>query len=163
MQAHKLVLDDFDSPFKLIAIHCSLEGYRLAFLLNKILDTKLARTPEEKDHDIVTKAGTAKYALYTYKNQQKYCMYFLIGNRSNLQSRRANGTDSLFGSESFDSSPVYLLPQYKSVDFLFKIEEEGEMLAETELLNRIKEIPEVSTAYSIDTDDLKYKDNLIFD
>ena len=52
MLAHKLVLDDFDNPFKLIAIHCSSEDYKLAFLLNRHLNLKLART--RKDHDFTS-------------------------------------------------------------------------------------------------------------
>ncbi len=47
MPAHKLVLDEvFEQPYKLLAIHSSVEEYRLAFLLNKHLNLKLARSPK---------------------------------------------------------------------------------------------------------------------
>ncbi len=45
MGVHKLLVDDFeDTNYTLLAIHCDLEDYRLAYLLNQHLATRLART-----------------------------------------------------------------------------------------------------------------------
>jgi len=42
MALHKLLVDDFyDASFSLLAIHCRLEDYRLAYLLNMYLELKL--------------------------------------------------------------------------------------------------------------------------
>ena len=161
MLAHKLVLEDFDSPFKLIAIHCSSEEYKLAFLLNRHLNLKLART--RKDHDYTTKVVRAEFALYRYNKEKEYCDYFLISNKFRVESRSTSAAGSLFGEETLDSNLIYLLPQYRNIDFLLKIEGENELVSEKILLAKIKEIPQVSTAYSIDTDNLKFKENLIFD
>jgi hypothetical protein len=45
MAVHKLILDDvFDeSVFTLIAIHSTIEDYRLAYLLNRFLGINLVR------------------------------------------------------------------------------------------------------------------------
>ena len=161
MLAHKLVLDDDDTPFKLIAIHCSSEEYKLAFLLNRHLNLKLART--RKDHDFISKSFRAEFALYNYNHHQQYCDYFLISNKFRTFSKATTGEESLFGGETLDSSLVYLLPQYRQVDYLLKIEEEFESVSERKLLKQIKEIAQVATAYSIDTENLKFKENLIFD
>ena len=42
MKGNKLILDTvFEDEFKLIAIHCSLEPYRIAYFVNKQLKLKL--------------------------------------------------------------------------------------------------------------------------
>ena len=161
MLAHKLVLDDFDNPFKLIAIHCSSEDYKLAFLLNRHLNLKLART--RKDHDFTSKAVRAEFALYRYNNEKQYCDYYLISNKFRAESKSTSGEGSLFGEETLDLNRIHLLPQYRNIDFLLKIEEEYESVSERKLLEQIKQIPQVATAYTIDTDNLKFKENLIFD
>ena len=161
MLAHKLVLDDDDSSFKLIAIHCSSEEYKLAFLLNRHLNIRLART--RKDHDFVSRSVPTEFALYKFNHHQQYCDYYLISNKFRMLSKTQSGGGSLFGEEAFDSNLIYLLPQYKQVDYLLKIEEEYESVSEKKLLEQIKEISQVATAYSIETENLKFKENLIFD
>lgn len=44
MATHKLVLDDdFEEDFSLIAIHCSEEPYKVAYILNQFARLKLRR------------------------------------------------------------------------------------------------------------------------
>ncbi|MFT4943981.1 MAG: hypothetical protein ACI8RH_001729, partial [Flavobacteriales bacterium] len=44
MGTHKLVLDDdFEEDFSLIAIHCSEEPYKVAYILNQFARLKLRR------------------------------------------------------------------------------------------------------------------------
>ena len=44
MGTHKLVLDeDFTEDFSLIAIHCSEEPYKVAYILNQFAHLKLRR------------------------------------------------------------------------------------------------------------------------
>ena len=46
MALHKLQVDDFyDDTYKLIAVHCALEDYRLAYLLNCYLGLNLKHRP----------------------------------------------------------------------------------------------------------------------
>lgn len=163
MLAHKLVLDGFvDQPFKLIAIHCSVEEYKLAFLMNKHLDLRLSRA--RNDIDLHFKSIRALFALYKYRNQQKYCNYFLISNKSNGQSKKATaGFDSLFGEDEMASEKIHLLPEFSKVDYFLKIEDESDFVSEAWLLDRIKEIPQIATAYSIESNKIKSKENLIFD
>ena len=55
----------------------------------------------------------------------------------------------------------HLIPEYKKVNYFLKIDNET-VYNEKLILNKIQEIPQVITAYSIDADQLKSKDNLIF-
>ncbi len=71
MALHKLLVDDFDDDsYKLIAIHCRLEDYRLAYLLNKYLGLKFKR----KDHDIDFKYLESSYSIFEWDNETNtYC------------------------------------------------------------------------------------------
>ena len=52
MALHKLLVDDFyDDTYILIAIHCRLEDYRLAYLLNQSLELNLRRKPNDLDFE----------------------------------------------------------------------------------------------------------------
>ncbi|WP_424492666.1 IPExxxVDY family protein [Salinimicrobium sp. GXAS 041] len=163
MLAHKLVLDAVvDQPFKLIAIHCSLEEYKLAFLLNKHLDLRLSRA--RNDIDLYIKSVRALFSLYEYKDQQKYCDYFLVSNKyKGLSKKTTEGFGSLFGEEEMASETTHLLPEYAKVDFFLKLEEESGLVSEVLLLDKIKQIPQIATAYCVATENIKSKENLIFD
>ena len=45
MAIHKLLVDDFeDLNYSLLAVHCEMDDYRLAYFLNQSLETRLAKT-----------------------------------------------------------------------------------------------------------------------
>ena len=162
MPAHKLVLDEvFDEDYKLIAIHCSVEEYKLAFLLNKHLNLRLSRS--RKDIDFQIKGMHILFALYAFEDLLKYCTYYLVSNVSKVEFKSTAGSNSLFGEKELSLKKSYLLPEFKKVDFFLKIEEEIDGVSEKLLLEKIKEIPQVSLAYSIECDQIKSKENLIFD
>lgn len=162
MPAHKLVLDEvFEQPFKLIAIHSSVEEFRLAFLLNKHLDLRLARSRKDIDYQI----GSSRvlFAHYLFEDQQKYCGYHLVSNISKGEILSGEDNSSLFGDEQLVFRKIFLLPEFKKVDFILKIEDEIDTVSESIMLSKIKEIAQISTAYSIEFHKIKSKENLIFD
>ena len=162
MPAHKLVLDEvFEQPYKLIAIHSSVEDFKLAYLLNKHLNLRLARTPQ--DIDLHEGAEHFLFAHFIYEDQQKYCDYHLVSNISRREAMSGSGEDSLFFGEQLAVKKSYLLSEFKQVEFLMKIEDELDSVSEKLLISRILEIQQVSTAYAIDFDRIKTKENLIFD
>ena len=162
MPAHKLILDDvFEQPFKLIAIHSSVEEYKLAFLLNKHLDLRLTRS--RRDVDFQLKTTKVLFALYSFEDLHRYCNYFLISNVSKGEFVPTADTGGLFQDEEVIFKKMHLLPEFKQADFFLKIEEESTPLSEQLLLKKIKEIPQISTAYGIQFHQIKSKENLIFD
>lgn len=162
MPAHKLVLDDvFEEAYKLIAIHSSVEEFKLAFLLNKNLNLRLARS--RKDIDFQIEGMRILFSLYSYEDQYKYCDFHLVSNISKAEYLSTAESDSLFGKNETTLKKSYLLPEFKKVDFFLKIEEETDMISEKLLLEKIREIPQISLAYSIDHEKIKSKENLIFD
>ena len=162
MPAHKLVLDEvFEQPYKLIAIHSSVEDYRLAYLLNKHLNLRLARSP--KDIDLHKNEEHMLFTHFIYEDEQKYCSYHLVSNISRSEAVSGSGENSLFSGEQLAVKKSYLLPEFKQVEFFLKIEDEMDSLSEKLLISKILEIQQVSTAYAIDFDRIKTKENLIFD
>ena len=68
MGVHKLVLDDFieDVSFSLIGIHCNLEDYKLAYLLNSTLGIQLKRL----DTDLQFSNGSS-YSIFEWENEKE--------------------------------------------------------------------------------------------
>lgn len=162
MPAQKLVLDDvFEEAFTLIAIHCSVEEYKLAFLLNKHANLRLSRS--RKDVDFQWGKLKVLFALYRFEDHKRYARFDLVSNVSKAEVMSAGEINSLFGEKETTFKRNYLLPEFKKVDFFLKMTDEGEAISEKNLLDSINAIPQVSTAYSIDYHQIKSKENLIFD
>lgn len=162
MPVHKLILDEvLEQPYKLLAIHSSIEEFKLAYLLNKHLNLKLARTP--KDIDLHKGIENSFFPHFIYEDQQKYCTFHLVSNVAREEKIVGSGGYSLFIEEQLAVKKSYLLPELKQVDYLLKIEDELDEVSERILTARIIEIPQVSTAYAVDFDRIKTKENLIFE
>ncbi len=156
MQVYSLELDDFcEEEYSLIGIHSTLEDYKLAYLLNKTLNTKFYKA--KKDLEFVREKKKASFSIYNYENIKYDYDWFLIAN----SYRRENQTVSnelLLTSET----KTYLIPEKKKVDFFIKICGESEYEFVMKTIQKIKTIDNVITAYSIDKNTLKSKDFLIF-
>tara|TARA_B110000977_G_C10823725_1_gene395285 strand:- start:226 stop:696 length:471 start_codon:yes stop_codon:yes gene_type:complete len=156
MQVHALEMNDFfEEEYSLIGIHSTLEDFKLAYLLNKNLNTRFYKAKE--DLEFVREKKKASFSIYNYENIKYDFDWFLIAN----SYRRENQTVSnelLLTSET----KTYLIPEKKKIDFFLKIcgESEYEFILKT--IKKITSIENVITAYSIDKNTLKSKDFLIF-
>ncbi|WP_289043994.1 IPExxxVDY family protein [uncultured Olleya sp.] len=160
MAVRKLSLDEFleEEHYALIGIHCVIEDYRLAYLINKSLDIKLKR----QKLDVTNPSLNTNYAIFEWFDDKQLTTYHLVANNCKIQnSNSVEQSNSLFGEDHLGSTNYYLLPEFKKVNFLLKIETEFNN-KEKIILNNLLKIPQVVTAYSIDADTLKSKDNLIF-
>jgi len=155
---HKLLVDDFDDlNYSLLAVHCEMEDFRLAYFLNQSLATRLSRTKE--DLDFLTSLAT--FSVFEWSNPLLQTDWHLIKN--NCLVEKVAVSKGLF-LETNDKSWVKhsLIPEHNSVDYLLKIDNGGGFINEKEILNKIQKISKVSTAYSIDVSQLKSKEHLIF-
>ena len=121
MATQRLVLDSFvDDDYELIAIHCSLASYRLAFLLNKTLNLRLYRTHEDINFEYSDL--TANFPLYTYYNDFQYSTYSLFANKCRMRARSEKKvSEGLFAMEKDTYITKYLIPELKNVDYFLKI------------------------------------------
>ncbi|SDG81178.1 IPExxxVDY family protein [Winogradskyella thalassocola] len=159
MALHKLQVDDFyDDSFKLIAIHCRLEDYRLAYLLNKHLELKL----ERKDTDIDFKYLESSYSIFEWDNETEYVLWNLISNVCKKEEDSLSSTGTLFGDTEKVLKTFHLISEYKKVDYFIKISDEIQNVDEDLILNKLKAIPQIITSYTVDPLKIKSKDHLIF-
>ena len=159
MALHKLLVDDFyDTSFSLLAIHCRLEDYRVAYLLNKYLSLNLSRMLRDLDYKYLA----ASYSVYEWYNKENEISWNLISNVCKKEEDSLQSSGSLFTSQNKVLKSYHLLPEYKNVDYLIKITNETQQFNQKIVLNKIQSIPQIVTCYTIDTENLKSKDNLIF-
>lgn len=160
MAVYKLVLDDvFDeSVFTLIAVHCTIEDYRLAYLLNQFLGINLVRFKFDLDFNL----GKTAYSLYKWKDKKQLIHWNLVSNICKTNDYSQTNNNSLFETTSTITKTYNLIPELRNVNYLLKIDDELDTKEYKEIINKISSIPQVATAYIVDYSQLKSKDNLIF-
>jgi len=161
MQSHKMLLEVEDEYFNLIAIYSSLEGYKMAYFLNKHLKIRLKR--ERIDIDFNHAEYNALYALFSYKDPNSYYSLDLVANKFKGEAKKILSSGSLFKEEELSPQEVNLIPEYNKVDYFLKISEEIQPKQFNRILNKIGQLPGVQGAYAIEVDNLKSKQNLIFE
>lgn len=159
MALHKLLVDDFyDDSYSLFAIHCRLEDYRLAYLLNKHLGINLVRKRQDLDY----KYFAASYAIYEWEDKDQMITWNLVSNVCKREEDSLQSSGSLFNAQQSIFKTYHLLPEFKKVDYFIKITSDDELVDEIPILNKLKGIPQLITSYGINTEKIKSKDNLIF-
>ncbi|NER14316.1 IPExxxVDY family protein [Leptobacterium flavescens] len=155
MAIHR-ILDDFYQPnYTLIAIHSYLEDYRLAYFLNLYLKAKFQKARYSIDFD-----NQASYSLFEWEDIYLDTEWSLISNTSVTEVE----TDTAIGLFESNTATVtnYLIPEHKNVDYFLKISNEDNFTKTGDTLEKIKKISQVTTAYMLDPNQLKSKNNLIF-
>lgn len=159
MAVHKLLIEDFDEiDYELIAIHTTIEDYRLAYLLNKNLPILLARN--KHDIQISTHDGIAHFPVYNFDCPLHGSMWSLLGNQGDVPPSKGLD-DGLFTAANHGvATRVYLLPEFKKVNYFIKIESPATPISE--IVKNINTINKVSTVYAVETEKIKSINNLIF-
>ncbi|HEY4628478.1 MAG TPA: IPExxxVDY family protein [Flavobacterium sp.] len=163
MAIHKLDLGEFDEiDYHLIAIHTSLEDYRLAYFINQKLPINLGKNKNEIQINI--KEGETKFSRFYYHDAEKGISWNLIQNKNEvIQQKNDNRQNNLFSNISMEvSTKVYLLPEFKKADYFLKIENLEDDLNVTAIQVLLNTIDSISTAYIVETNKIKSKNNLIF-
>lgn len=95
MAIHKLYLEDFDQvDYDLIAIHTTLEDYRLAFKINQQLQILLSKNEEEIPIE-VNKQHTS-FSRFTFEDDIAMMNWDLIQNKQEIELPIQTKKDSLF-------------------------------------------------------------------
>ena len=156
MQVHALDLNDFhEEKYSLLGIHTTLEDYKLAYLLNHHLKVRFNKANFNLDFE--NEKSDASFSIYTYENSTHDSEWHLIAN-SEKKENKVQEEGLLLSTEIKN----YLVPEKKKIDFFIKIVEDIPLEELQKLVNKIKSIDQIITAYTIDTNTLKSKDILIF-
>ena len=159
MALHKLQVDDFyDDSYKLIAVHCRLEDYRLAYLLNKHLGLKL----ERKEKDLDFKYLESSYSIFEWDNETEYVIWNLISNVCKKEEVSLYSSGTLFNESEKVLKTFHLISEYKKVDYFIKISDEIKNVNERDVLIKLQAIPQIITSYTVNPLKIKSKDHLIF-
>lgn len=161
MATQKIYIHEFEeSDYEVIAIHTSLEDSRLAYHINRQLEVQLARTKEELQ--IQVKEGLTGLSRFEFYDESQFISWNLVQNKSEINTVSIVTKDLFAGLDHTMATKVYLLPEFKKVDYLLKIENLEDNLDLETIIRKISDIEWVSLAYCLDKNKLKSKHNLIF-
>lgn len=159
MALHKLQLNQlYETTFSLLAIHCNLEDYRLAYILNSTLNIGLKRCKFDLDFEY----NKASYPLFEWEDSQHQIIWNLIGNACKREEEGMVSSGSLFNQNQKIIKTFNLIPEQKSVNFFLKIDNDGDPVNERSIIGKVQDIPQIAAVYSIDVEQLKSKAHLIF-
>lgn len=159
---HKVYIEDFEEvDYHIIAIHTSLEDYRLAYFLNKDLEICLSKS--NVDIQFQVKKGKTSFARFTFEDEKKVINWDLIQNKNEVVGIENNTIQDLFSNtKNTFSSSAYLLSEFKKVDFFLKIENAANEINVSEIVSKINAIDSINMVYNVDKETIKSKNNLIF-
>lgn len=162
MAIHKLDLGEFDEiDYYLIAIHTSLEDYRLAFFINQKLPINLSKS--ENEIQINIKEGETNFSRFYYNDIESTITWNLIQNKNEVVQYKKGNTQNLFSDVTMEvATKVFLLPEFKKVDYFLKIENNDDAMNVSKIQLLLNTINSISTVYVVDTNQIKSKNNLIF-
>lgn len=163
MATHKLLFDyEEKEKYSLLAIHCSEEAYKVAYLLNKHLGLQLKR--EVLDLDYSRENIDITYPLFKFDDSFEYTTFYLVANKCKSIVAVEAVTTSLFSEDTSEKTVTnYLLPEFKKVDFFLKIHSEYEVYPLQDIIGEINKIKQIISAYHLEAESIKSKNNLIFD
>ena len=144
--------DNITFDFGLIAIHSAIEGFSLAYILNKTLKGKFKRSSND---EII---NSADFEFYRWEIKKENIECSLISNQKKVKSKIKKSNTSLFFSE--ETKKVSLIDSLENVDYFIKI---NSGLDINFIVEKIKGLPEIILTYTINNNKIKSKFNLILD
>ena len=160
---HKLELcDDTNDDILIIAVKSNMPDYKMAYQLNKYLKTKFSKVSPELT---IEDNGTAYFRSFEFDDEYQHLTWRLFENKSNHKESVAVETLALFDTEDHGiSTTSYLIPEWKSIDYFILINNIDYLFNIDELIEKIQNIPNISTQFVVDIDSLSTKSqkNLIF-
>lgn len=153
MAKTKLLLE-YDYDFLLIGIIARVPDYKLVWSLNKSLEIELSKENDMELPSFVKEQSAGltlgfedspekpQFSFYRFDNEDAHLFYTLISNRSKTS---------------------LLIKEEQSVDFFLIIGGMYDEIDVDQLLDKIRGDKMVMTAFEIDPNTLKSKQNLLFD
>lgn len=163
MAHYKLVMDEeSEEPFTLIAVHSSEEEYKVAYLMNQYLNTRFKR--RRLDVDFPSNGLMITFPLFDFLDEFNYSQFYLVANKCRIVEAALQSSGGLFSEVNSDkATDHFLLPEFKKVDYFLKIYSDFENVPLQTLVSKINNIEQIISAYIVETDNIKSKNNLIFD
>ena len=120
--------------------------------------TKYLGVDAELDREVRHRIKNLREGTVEWEDEYNDMYWVLIANHSSEKESIVH--DDLFKNETTFKTPR-LLPEYKDVDYLLKIETDKDLDINS-IIKNIQSLPRIMAAYEISTEKLKSKNNLIF-
>ena len=141
MAKFSLDIEDSNEPdFLLFGISSHAKIYRLCWSLNQTMNLKLINSNSPIELIEGRKKIKNSFELYTYYDEEMRISYNIIPNKA---------------------EQGFLLPEFKHVDYLFLLKENIDVDT-NEIITQIRSSDQVLTAFTIQTQELKSLENLVF-
>lgn len=139
-----------DTSFSLFAIHSNLEDYALTYHLNQSCGLRLSRNRVD-----VEIQGETTFPCFQWNDRAHFREWTLFSNRG-------RGAEISTSSGLFPEEPAFrwhfLIPEKREVDYFLKLEGET---AQENMVDNLRSVPYILTAYALEPAGLKSKLNLI--
>ncbi|REG99042.1 IPExxxVDY family protein [Flavobacterium aquicola] len=162
MAIHKLNFGEFDEiDYDLIAIHTTLEDYRLAYFINQKLHVNLNKSI--KEIQITDKEGEVHFSRFHYYEKKKDISWDLIQNINEVIQKKKEDNQSLFTNFDIEvAKKVYMIPEFKKVNYFLKIENSEDDTNLLKIQSELNSIDQIAASYIVEINKIKSKNNLIF-
>ncbi|MBF4470775.1 IPExxxVDY family protein [Flavobacterium sp. HJJ] len=162
MAIHKLNFGEFDEiDYSLIAIHTTLEDYRLAYFINQKLHVNLNKSI--KEIQITDKEGEVHFSRFHYYEKKKDISWDLIQNINEVIQQKKEDNQSLFTNFDIEvAKKVYMIPEFKKVNYFLKIENSEDDTNLLKIQSELNSIDQIAANYIVEINKIKSKNNLIF-
>jgi hypothetical protein len=138
-KSHKLIVED-DFQFFLVGISSHENDYRLSWAINTHLKMALKRSENLQIHNPRIEQDQ-EFSIYQFTDPEMVLHYYLIANRCD------NG---------------FLLEEMKNIDYVLKISGDADKNFPGQLVNKLKKIDIITTAFEINPSELKSRKKLLF-
>ena len=150
MRKKYILKDELGFDFDLIAIHSSIEGFYLAYLLNRTLKGNFVRVTND---EVLT---SLDFEFFKWEIKKEGINCSLISNKKTIRLKKSNSP--LFFFE--ETKKVSLINSLKNVNYFIKINSGLEI---SDVFEKIKGLPQIVLTYIINNKKIKSKLNLILD
>ena len=132
---------DFDYDFELISVISSIRDYRMCWLLNKSLNFDFIRQ-EDIEIQFSKMRRLSYFSLFLFEDEINFSQYYFINNKS---------------------SGTYLIPELKQVDYFLLLRGSDVLHEKGRIIDGLRSLQAVETFFEVNPNELKSKQNLIFE
>ncbi len=141
MAKKRRLIVEYAPEFKAFGLFTSLKGYRLCWLLNKDMGIDMKRTPDFL-HPPHKSSQPVSFPVFLYQNPSLLQKYFLLANKT---------------------TQGFLLEQPKNMDFVFLVKNPVDHGHVDEVVNYMKQTPNVQAVFPFDETQGKRAINVFYD
>jgi hypothetical protein len=156
MPVKKIILsfeDDFELDYHILALHTSIEDFRLAFHLNRTLSIFFQREEKHKICIDINESSNPRF-YYCFDDKHEFISYFLLENKHQYSQKSESA--GLFADEEIITD-TYFIENDRKANFILILKGESIDYKIAEISKKLKKENFIRSIYIIPTDKIKNK------